>query len=226
MISLIMFFVLLCALWILIEIISILFKLTGLELTKSRFQVISIITHTGFTTRESELIAQHPMRRRIASMLMIISYVAQITLIGLLLDSLGRNQSGGLTVLAAAVAILAVLVAISASRFVKSKFDRIAEGFLSRKLKNIRYSHIEKILNLSPEYNIYEFVVDSKSALCNRTLREVRLMDDYMQVLKIDRGVEVLDFPRADTRILAGDRLIVYGRISSIENMVVNGAQP
>ncbi len=217
-----MFFVLFCALWILVEIISILFKLTGLDLNKARFQVISILTHTGFTTRESELIAQHPMRRRIASMLMIISYVAQITLIGLLFDMLYSNERGMLVMLIAAIAILAVFTAVSGSRFIKEKFDYVAEKILSKKLKSIHHNQIEKILNLSAEYSIYEFIVDTRSPMCERTLREVRLMDDYMQILKIDRGAEVLDFPNADTRILAGDRLIVYGKISSIQKAAAN----
>ena len=91
--SFVIFLVLFVVIWLLIEILAIVMKLTGLELSKARFQLISILTHTGFTSRESELIVQHPIRRKIASILMIVSYVAQITLITLLFDALSKITS-------------------------------------------------------------------------------------------------------------------------------------
>ena len=78
--------IILIVMWLLIDVLSILLKMTGLDLEKSRFQVISMLTHTGFTTSESELIAQHPLRRRIASALMVLSYVTQVTLISLFVN--------------------------------------------------------------------------------------------------------------------------------------------
>ncbi|MCK5130010.1 MAG: hypothetical protein KAQ68_09165 [Clostridiales bacterium] len=71
--SLVSILIIFIVLWLLIEILSVVFKMTGLELDKARFQIISIITHTGFTTKESELISQHSLRRRIASILMVVS---------------------------------------------------------------------------------------------------------------------------------------------------------
>jgi Trk-type K+ transport system membrane component len=45
---------------IVVEVITVLFKLTGLSEEKARFQVISLLTGSGFTTKEAELITQHP----------------------------------------------------------------------------------------------------------------------------------------------------------------------
>ena len=61
---------------------------------KARFQVISIITNTGFTTKESELITQHSQRRRIAEMLMLISYVGTATLISVIINIFTTLQKG------------------------------------------------------------------------------------------------------------------------------------
>ncbi len=47
-----------------------LFMLTGLPERKARFQVISILTNTGFTTGESEVITSSRRRRRLASRMM------------------------------------------------------------------------------------------------------------------------------------------------------------
>src|SRR3954471_8406420 len=54
-----------------IEIYVVLFRLTGLKLEVSRFQVISLMTGTGFTTGESELILGHPIRRKLATFLIL-----------------------------------------------------------------------------------------------------------------------------------------------------------
>ena len=45
---------------------------TGMERSKARFQALSAITGTGFTTREAESIVNHPKRRKITSWLMLI----------------------------------------------------------------------------------------------------------------------------------------------------------
>ena len=45
---------------------SIALMMTGLEKHKARFQAISAFSGTGFTTKEAELIVNHPVRRKIA----------------------------------------------------------------------------------------------------------------------------------------------------------------
>ncbi|MED3575014.1 hypothetical protein ACTHO0_14260 [Cytobacillus praedii] len=64
-------FIYLIIILIVIEIFVILFRLTGLKVEVSRFQVISMMTGTGFTTDESELILGHPIRRKLATFLIL-----------------------------------------------------------------------------------------------------------------------------------------------------------
>lgn len=49
-----------------IEISVTLLKLTGLKNTVARFQVISMLKGTGFTTEEPKSIIDHPVRRKIS----------------------------------------------------------------------------------------------------------------------------------------------------------------
>jgi len=228
--NIILFSVFFCVLWILIEVLSILFKITGLELSKARFQVISILTHTGFTTRESELIVQHPVRRRIASMLMIISYVAQATLVGLLFSLLFSDDKNALSLLIVTFVVLVFIIIVSRNKYVEDRFERLTEKVLRKSMKNTDGHRIDKILNLSPEFSIFEFVIDADSPLCDKTLREVHLKESFIQILKIDRGSEIIDFPLAETMIRQGDRMIVYGKTSAITKMILGdnpvGAEP
>lgn len=220
--SLILFLILFVLLWLLIEILSIVMKLTGLETGKARFQIISILTHTGFTTRESELIVQHPVRRRIASVLMIISYVAQITLITLLFNVLSDASGNIVSIAVALCAMLLFIVLVTKSKYISSRFARFTEKILKNKIKKANADgRIDQILNLSPDFGIYEIVVDPDSFICGKTLREVHLKEHFIQILKIDRGSEMLDFPMADTQVHAGDRMIAYGKIDALTKMIV-----
>jgi len=220
--SLILFLVLFCTLWLMIEVFSIVFKMTGLELSKSRFQIISILTHTGFTTRESELVVQHPLRRRIASLLMIVSYVAQASLITLLLDMFYINSEGLVSTLIIIGATLLFIIIVSRNKYFTGRFDRLTEKLIGKSMKKTDGSHVDQILNLSPNFSIYEFVLDASSPMCNKTLRQARLKDSFIQVLKIDKGHKVIDFPTADTVLTEGDRMVVYGRIDSILKIIMN----
>jgi len=219
--SLIIFFVIFIMLWLLIEIIAIIMKLTGLELSKARFQIISILTHTGFTSRESELIVQHPTRRKIASVLMVVSYVAQITLITLLFDVLNNATKSLLSISIVLTVVLVLIVVATQLESFSKRFDRFAERLLKNKIKKINSNNrIDQILNLSPEFSIFELIVDTESFICKKTLRELHLKEHYIQVLKIDRGSEMIDFPLADTQILSGDRMIVYGKIEALTKLI------
>ncbi len=220
--SLVIFLILFILIWLLIEILSIVLKLTGLELSKARFQVISILTHTGFTTRESELIVQHPTRRRIASALMIVSYVAQITLITLLFNVLTQATRDILATAAALGGMVLFVIVVTQSKYLSDRFDRLTEKLLKKRMKKVNSGNrIEQVLNLSPEFSIYELIVDTDSFICDKTLSDLRLKEHFIQILKIDRGSEVIDFPQAGTRVLAGDRMIVYGKIDALTQMIM-----
>ena len=49
--------------WVMSELFTMLFRFTGLPEEKARFQVISLLTSSGFTTRESEMIISTKSRR-------------------------------------------------------------------------------------------------------------------------------------------------------------------
>ena len=67
--------------WVITELFTFFFRLTGLPAEKARFQVISLLTGTGFTTRESEIILSSRRRRRLARITMLFGYVFNITIV-------------------------------------------------------------------------------------------------------------------------------------------------
>ena len=67
--------------WVITELFTFFFRLTGLPAEKARFQVISLLTGTGFTTRESEIILSSRIRRRLARVTMLFGYVFNVTIV-------------------------------------------------------------------------------------------------------------------------------------------------
>lgn len=217
--SLIIFAVILILLWVVVEVVSILFKSTGMDLYKARFQTISILTHTGFTTRESELITQHPVRRKIASFMMVISYLTQITLITVLINVMLSDTNTMLSIGVALIVLLVFLYLLTRSKFLSSRFNKYIERIIERRINRAtRRNPISQVMKVDQDYGMYEIVIDENGGLEGLMLRESGLKQRFIQVLKIDKGNHVYNFPGPDTILDVGDKLVVYGKIKSIKD--------
>ena len=72
--------------WVITELFTFFFRLTGLPDEKARFQVISLLTGTGFTTRESEMILSSRRPRRLARITMLFGYVFNVTIVSVFIN--------------------------------------------------------------------------------------------------------------------------------------------
>ena len=79
--ALLLFSLIILLYWVITELFTFFFRLTGLPVEKARFQVISLLTGTGFTTRESEIVLSSRRRRRLARVTMLFGYVFNITIV-------------------------------------------------------------------------------------------------------------------------------------------------
>ena len=79
--ALFLFSIIILVYWIITELFTILFRFTGLPEEKARFQVISLLTGCGYTTRESEMVLSNKHRRRLARYTMLFGYVFNITVV-------------------------------------------------------------------------------------------------------------------------------------------------
>ena len=80
-IALLLFSFVILLYWVIAELFAFFFRLTGLPTERARFQVISLLTGTGFTTRESEVILASRHRRRLARITMLFGYVFNLTIV-------------------------------------------------------------------------------------------------------------------------------------------------
>ncbi|MEG0681826.1 MAG: potassium transporter TrkA, partial [Eubacterium sp.] len=69
-----------------IEIFSVLFIITGMPEARARFQVISMLTNSGFTTKESEAIVTVKKRRILAQLTMLFGYTFTVIGVSMILN--------------------------------------------------------------------------------------------------------------------------------------------
>lgn len=108
--------------------------LTGLSRECARFQARSAYTGVGFTTQESESIVNHPVRRRIVMLLMLLGNVGIATVVATIVLSFGSTVRAEhwwvpvLTLLAGGAA----LIAASRSASVEHGLNHIIAWCLKR----------------------------------------------------------------------------------------------
>ena len=85
---LILFIITLIVSFVVVRIGAIAFQLTGLEWSLAKFQALSCFSGTGFTTKEAELVTGNKLRRKIASVLIILGNAGLVIMIATLAGSL------------------------------------------------------------------------------------------------------------------------------------------
>lgn len=201
---------------IIIDIFAIMFRLTGMSIEKARFQVVSLLTSTGYTTKESESIAQHPTRRKLASALMIISYVSTLTFISLLVNMLSKSLLNTKSIIAIVISIVSIVIFLKSSLL--ESIERVIEHLVEKsalwKKTNSRYlSFITK----HKGYSIGEVYLCENSDLIGKSIIDSGLNYIEIKVLNVDKGYEFINFPSADYVFQENDKLTVYGNSNNIK---------
>ena len=203
------------------QLATIALAMTGLSREAAAFQARSAFTGTGYTTRETEKIVNHPVRRRIIMLLMMIRSAGLVTIIvSIILSFVGAAEtSERLMRLLWLVGGVAVLLGISRLRVVSRAVElAIAKALDSWTDLNVR--DYAELLQLSGEYTITEKHVDEGDWVAGKKLHECDLDQEGVSVLGIQREDEsFLGAPRANTEIYAGDTLVLYGRSDTLAEL-------
>jgi hypothetical protein len=187
--------------------------LTGLSRESARFQARSALTTTGFTSSESERIVGHPVRRRVIMTLMLTGSAGIVTVIASLALSFATSVGGRDVGMRLAMLFGGVLLLYLAAR--SQRLDRVLEPLIRRALR--RFTDIDvrdyaALLHIHGDFAVSELAVNEGDWLAGKLLQEVRLADEGLLVLGVQRGsLSYLGAPTGATRLKAGDTLIVYG---------------
>lgn len=194
---------------------------TGLSRESARFQARSAFTGVGFTTDESEKVVNHPVRRRILLLLMLLGNAGIVTAMATLIITFVDIEKSGVMALRVFLLCLGLVTlwAAASSKIV----DRNLSKLVNRILK--RHTHLDvqdyaSLLHLAGEYQVSEMLVEPGDWMANRALSELRLRDEGILVLGITRtDGTFIGVPPLDTPLRSGDLLILYGRASKLKDI-------
>ncbi|HZK25393.1 MAG TPA: TrkA C-terminal domain-containing protein [Oscillospiraceae bacterium] len=211
-------FLVFALLYLIVEAATTMLMITGLDQHTARFQAISIITGTGYTTSESELITRHPVRRKIAMFLMIVGSISLAVVISILVRLLSSNVSG--VELFLTIALLLILTLILRSRPVLLYFD----NYLEKQMLKQPYIHkrtVEELLKIDEHFSIAEIQLSQNAPWLDQTLGRARLRDLGVLVLSIRRrDGNLIRAPQGADVLREGDILLVYGRPRYISEII------
>ncbi len=203
--------------WVITELFTILFRFTGLPDERARFQVISLLTGCGYTTRESEMFLSNRRRRRLARITMLFGYVFNITIVSAFINvflSLKLSQVEhyyvGILIPLAAIAIIFVFMRVPKVRaWGDGMLQKVADHLIGRTdsfntvmLLDYIGSDSIALVTLNSIPDEFQGVPLSQSGLKTET---------GILVMLVEHPGKKAVAAGADTVFLAGDKLTVFG---------------
>lgn len=211
----------------LISIFTVLFRLTGVTQEKARFQVISLFTTSGFTTRESEIMLATLERRRLSRGIMLTGYVFSVLIVSLIINlALSIPQSnasdfGLITILITAAFI--IIFVLSRIKPVRSRFTHFIETLALKSLRSDETKIV--ILDFYHDKIIAQVLIkELPEELRGKTLEESDIKNRYdVQILLINRKGDARLGVSKDDILEDGDTLTVYANEKKLNNLFCSG---
>ena len=197
--------------FVVVRVGSVAMRLTGLPENVARLQCLSALTGTGYTTSESEMIVNYPIRRRILGILMVAGNLGlasvAATLIVSLVDTAPRAGAIAWQVVLMAIAITITVIIMNNKLVDRAMCGLIGKILLKTSALGTRPFH--RLLQVETGYSVSEFqycgcdtttIADMPSSIRSLTLLAIRGPSGH-------RSRDLSD----TTPILPGDHLICYG---------------
>jgi len=235
-VNLILFIAAIIISFIVVRIGAIAFELTGLEGSLAKFQALSCFTGTGFTTKESELVAGNIQRRKIASTLMILGHAGLVTLIATFANSLRPATimpKFTIPLLRAIIpssllpwinlAIITFAIYAIYKIFTHVKFATRLTDFLKAhmvKKEVVKHVSFEELLIATGGYGASSIEISKDSPVLNKVIFESKLKEHDITVLVVERDGQTIPNPSSHTKILLGDKLICFGKLKNIRKQL------
>lgn len=215
-----LFLTVLTASFLVIRLGAVAFEMTGLSWDESKFQALSTFTNTGFTTREAELITTHPIRRKIASYLIVAGNAGLVTTIGSFAGTVAEERFvDSLANVAVIIAGAAVIVGILRRPGVSKRIRVLGERWLGRRFKFDVVPSAAELLRLDQGFSLERFRLPDDCPATGHTLSDLELKERNLQILAIERGPRFIPIPSGHDRLNYGDCLIVYGDREALQNV-------
>lgn len=196
---------------VVVRIASVALRLTGLSDDVARFQSLSALTGTGFTTHEAEMIVNYPLRRKILASLMVFGNLGLVSVAATLIVTFVGVDQNQTSVMSQVMMILAAIV-FTVVMATNSTIDRLLCGFIGRIL-NATTSLGERRYHLTLQIDEGVFVAEHVLTGDEATsVSAIPIIGDELMLLGARTG-KWRDFSHAEDldRLEPGSLLICYG---------------
>lgn len=187
---------------------------TGMPPQTAAFQARSAFTGAGFTTRESENVVNHPVRRRVISVTMFVGNLGIPTLIVTVVVGLvGPSTSELTTRLFVLVAGIGVVVLLAFLRPVTRLFVELGRRTARPVMREAFHGDVEVLLTLGTDVDVVGVTLSGDIPL--RSLRGLQNALPQVLVLGVRPQAETGSFltgSPTDVDLHAGDQLVVLGQ--------------
>lgn len=204
-----------------VEFFTMLLRITGLTQEKARFQVISLLTNSGYSTQESELIVKVLPRRRIARSVMLFGYVFSITIVSVFVNALvalpnSEKEEVWVPLLIVSV-LFVILMLLRRVPVVRTAYNAVLEEWGRRWLRSDEGNPI--LLQEEFPKGVIAAVTLNRMppALVGKTLGELRLGDRYgLNMIYVRRNNAILVDLKDSLEFEPRDEVVVYGDMKDI----------
>lgn len=217
MVGALVMFVLLIIFYIIVShIITILFRLTGMTEEKARFQVISLLTNSGYTTQESETVVKTKMRRRLALATMLFGYAFTVTILSAMVNVFMSIKTPDLESLFTAVpillSILLIFIFVRKSSFFHTRFDSWVERVGNQIMFGKKANEILLVEEYGKTVVAHVYLHTVPDILKDVTLAQSRIMPDHhVMVMMVKPPEGEAKQANAKTILKENDTIMVMG---------------
>ena len=196
--------------------------MTGLSWDTASFQAYSAFFGVGFTTKEAEMVVDHPIRRRIIKHLILFGNIgltsAFATLVVTFVQTSGTTQT--FKTLGLIVGGLIILVILSNVKIL----GRILDLVIRKTLERAGVTHAmdyDLLLRVQSGYCVSEIDVLEDSPIAGQSLAATRPADRGIIVLGITgKDGTFHGVPGPSDRVEVGDVITVYGDEKAIKELI------
>lgn len=202
-----------------VRVASVAMRLTGMSEGQARFQALSALSGTGFTTSESEMIVNYPIRRKIIAILMVVGNLGIVSLFSTFMISFLRTDAQ-LSLILSQIAWMVIGVGGLFLFLTNKRFDTFLCGVISRylqKFTRLGKRRFDRLLQLADGVSIVEHHLAFGEAKDRH-----EFLSDYPELsllaLRSSEGETLIDAPDGQ-KLNHGDALILSGPDSAHERL-------
>jgi len=208
------------------RIATVALQLTGLSKANARFQARSAFTGVGYTTSEAEDTVNHPVRRRIVMILMLLGNVGLVSIMStVVLSLLGADESRFWARAGLMSAGLLLLSLVATSKWIDRRLSSLISWALAR-WTDLDTRDYANLLHLADGYGVTEVMVQRGGVLDSTSVVDAGLQKMGLQVLGVQRADGSYEgAPSADSVLKPGDLVFLYGRNREVSEFCAERAK-